>query len=264
MVCGCKLPAYEVQKEAEIFKTNNPSVSSAIKYSERTIHYVKYGNPKAQAVMFVHGSPGSWHGWIRFINDPELNKNFFLIAVDRPGFGNSDFGLSEPSINKQAEALYAVIEHEKLIQPILVGHSLGGPVISRMAMNHPEQIAGLVFVAASVSPELEETKWFQYPADWFGIKQVIPNELRVCNEEILALKTSLTEMLPLWPKIKSQTIIIHGEKDDLVPVANKDFLLARIDKALIKDVVVDKELNHFIPWKKPHLIKQAIQKLKRE
>ncbi|AZZ36361.1 alpha/beta hydrolase [Bdellovibrio sp. qaytius] len=262
-ISGCELPAYDVDKEAVQFKKENPTAYSTIKFEDRNIHYLKYGNPTAQPVVFVHGSPGSLGGWIRYINDPELNKKFYLISIDRPGFGNSGFGISEPSIDKQAEALYAVIEAEKLTNPILVGHSLGGPVIARMAMNHPDQIYGLVFVAASVSPDLEETKWFQYPARWFGIKQIIPTELRVCNEEIMALKENLIEMLPMWSKIKAKTIIIHGDEDDLVPIANKDFLLKQLNPAVITDVVVIDKMNHFIPWKKPFLIKQAIIKLKR-
>ena len=263
ILSGCKLPAYEVQKEAEIFKTNNASQFSTLQYKERKIHFVKYGNPKAQPVMFVHGSPGSWEGWVRFLNDPELYQNFYLIAVDRPGFGGSGLGISEPSIEKQAEALFAVIEQEQLKKPILIGHSLGGAVIARMAMNHPKEISGLIFVAASVSPELEETKWFQYPASWYGLKQLIPTELRVCNEEILALKESLIQMLPLWSDIKAKTIIIHGQKDDLVPIANKDFLVNHLNSELVLQVVVDNDLNHFVPWKKPFLIKQALLKFKR-
>ena len=261
---GCKLPAYEVQKDADLFKSNNPQAFSTVQFKGRDIQYVKFGDLKKQPVIFVHGSPGSWQGWVRFINDPELIEKFYLIAVDRPGFGKSNFGQSEPSIQNQAEALFAVIKNENLINPILVGHSLGGPVIARMAMNHPNEISALVFVAASVSPDLEETKWFQYPATWFGVKQVIPTELRVCNEEILALKDNLNEMLPLWSKITAKTIIIHGEKDDLVPVANKDFLLKHLNPNVIVDVAVDADLNHFIPWKKPFLIKQALLKLERK
>jgi pimeloyl-ACP methyl ester carboxylesterase len=40
-------------------------------------------------------------------------------------------------------------------QVILVGHSLGGPLIARMTMDYPELIDGLVFVAGSVAPKLE-------------------------------------------------------------------------------------------------------------
>jgi len=261
-IAGCELPAQEVNKEAEFFKNNNPEAFSTIRFEEsRNIRYVKYGDSKKQPIIFVHGSPGSWDGWVRFINDPELNERFYIIAFDRPGFGESGYGVSEPSIHKQAEALYKVIQLENLRDPILIAHSLGGPVIARMAMNHPSEISGLIFVAASVSPDLEETKWFQYPATWFGVKQVIPTALRVCNEEILALKENLIEMLPLWSKITAKSIIIHGEKDNLVPVANKDFLLKHLDSNVIAGVVVEKDLNHFIPWKKPYLIKQAIFKL---
>lgn len=258
---GCQMPALDFKKEAQLFKSQNESSFHTIKFKNKTLHYVIYGNKKAQPVMFVHGSPGSWSGWIRFLKDSELNTNFLIIAVDRLGYGGSEPGRSEPSLDIQAEALNAILIEEKLSHVILVGHSLGGPVIARMAMNHSENIFGLVFVAASVSPELEKTKWFQYPAQLIGIRNIIPTDLRVCNEEILPLKNELTAMLPLWNRIKSKTIIIHGEKDDLVPVANKDFILQHIEPRYIENVVIDSQQNHFIPWSKPELIKKALFQL---
>lgn len=262
IIWGCQIPASEFKKEAQIFKSENESSFRSIKYKNRTVHYVIYGNRNAQPIMLVHGSPGSWSGWIRFIKDFDINGNFLVIAVDRLGFGESDPGVSEPSLNTQAEALNAILIEENISQVILVGHSLGGPVIARMAMNHSDNIFGLVFVAASVSPDLEKIKWFQYPAQWIGIRNIIPTDLRVCNEEILPLKTELTEMLPLWSRIKAKTIIIHGKKDDLVPFENKDFLVKHIDPQYIQNVIVDADQNHFIPWNKPQLIKQALFELK--
>jgi pimeloyl-ACP methyl ester carboxylesterase len=258
---GCQLPASEVSQEAKQFKKNNSEAFKKIKYQNRNIHYVVYGNKNAQPLMLVHGSPGSWDGWIRFINDTHLNTNYRIIVVDRPGFGESDYGASETSIHHQAEALHAVLKEENLTGAILVGHSFGGAVIARMAMNHSTDISGLIFVASSVSPDLEKIKWFQYPASWIGIKSLIPTDLRVCNEEIFTLKQELEQMLPLWSSIKSDTIIIHGLKDNLVPHANKDFLVAKISAKYIKDVVMIEDLDHFIPWRKPELIKQAIFKL---
>ncbi len=39
---------------------------------------------------------------------------------------------------------------------ILVGHSLGGPVIARTAMDYPDLVDGLILVGGSIDPEMEK------------------------------------------------------------------------------------------------------------
>jgi pimeloyl-ACP methyl ester carboxylesterase len=120
-----------------------------------------------------------------------------------------------------------------------------------------------VFVASSVSPDLEEKKWIQYPASWWPIRWLIPTELRVCNEEIMPLKQELMNMLPDWKKISAKTIILQGEKDVLVPPGNLVFLTSHLDSKVILEADLIPELNHFVPWKRPELIVDAIEKVNR-
>jgi pimeloyl-ACP methyl ester carboxylesterase len=131
-------------------------------------------------------------------------------------------------------------------------------VVAKIAMDHPSEIGGVVFVASSVSPDLEKTKWFQYPASWWPIRVLIPTDLKVCNEEIFPLKSELTKMLPSWSAITAKTVVIQGELDDLVPPANADFLVAHLNPDNLVQVVRVADLNHFIPWKRPDLIRDAI------
>ena len=110
----------------------------------------------------------------------------------------------------------------------------------------------------SVDPDLEKIKWFQYPATWWPLRLLIPSQLRVCNEEILPLKSELVAMLPFWKNIKAPTVLIQGELDDLVPPANLDFLLKNLNDKIVLKTMKIPELNHFIPWKRPDLIIQGI------
>jgi len=63
------------------------------------VHFVVAGSPHPDAarVLFVHGSPGAWDAWERFLKDPELRAAARLIALDRPGFGGSERGRAEPA-----------------------------------------------------------------------------------------------------------------------------------------------------------------------
>lgn len=258
VLTSCSLPFKQLHNEAQLFKQKNINSFKQLSFKNKNIHYLQYGNKNGLAVMFIHGSPGSWQGWVRYANNSFLQQNYNLILVDRLGYGLSSSEQSEVSIEEQARSLLMVIHSEKIKSVVLVGHSLGGAIIAKMAMLEPELIQGLIFVAASVDPSLEETKWFQIPAQWPLLKYAIPNDLRICNEEILSLKTQLESMKPSWGKIKSSVFIIHGEKDDLVPVENVDFMLKALDSKLTIYKSIEKNLDHFIPWTQPELINKAI------
>lgn len=259
---GCVNPTVAVESDIKRFKIEYKNQIQQFKGKNRSMQYAWSGDPDKRPILFIHGSPGSWEGWSHFLLDPELQKNFHLIAVDRPGYGGSSPGLTVTSLAIQAADIIEVLKTNKSHKPaILVGHSFGGPVIASAAMHFPEQVAGLVFVASSVSPDLEATKWYQHPATWWPIRILIPTELRVCNEEILPLKSELMLMMPSWRKIKAKSVLIQGEQDDLVPPGNLDFLEQHLDQKIIVKVMRVKEMNHFIPWKRPDLIFDGIREV---
>lgn len=224
-----------------------------------TIHYAQTGAENNPLVLFVHGSPGSLSAFIGFLADTALTKQALVITADRPGFGYSNFGMAEPSLEKQAATLKPILEKYKENRPvILIGHSLGGPVIARMAIDYPDLVDGLVFVAASIDPELEPNEtWFRAPLATPFLSWVLPRSFRASNEEIYQLKPQLEEMLPLWKEIKCPVIVIQGKKDSLVPAGNADFAKKMLINAPV-ELVLKKDMDHFVPWSNPELISEAV------
>ncbi len=226
--------------------------------SGRNFSYVDTGQADKPPLVFIHGSPGSWDNFLGFFKDNEIQETFRIISVDRPGFGFSDMGKAEPSLEEQSRIIGHIFTRiPEGQQIILVGHSLGGPVIAQMALDYPERIKGLVFVAGSMDPELEKTKWFQIPAQWIPIKWLIPKSWRASNEEILPLKAELERLIPHYPRIRVPSIILQGELDELVPPGNADFLEKQLINAEVQKQMYP-QLNHFIPWSRPRIIKDAI------
>ncbi len=228
---------------------------------KRRINYLTVGDSLKPLVVFVHGSPGSLSAFIDFMADTVLLGKAQLISVDRPGFGYSNFGFAEPSLEKQAAFLKPIIEQHKKQRPIiLVGHSLGGPIICRMAIDYPELIDGLVIVAGSIDPELEPKEWFRAPLATPFLSWIMPRSLRASNKEIYRLKPQLEAMIPLYPKIKASAIVIQGGKDDLVAPGNADFAKKMITNAPVK-LMLKADMNHFVPWTHPEMIREAILEL---
>ncbi len=230
-------------------------------FDGRTINYLEVAKDSTlPMVVFVHGAPGSLKDFLSFMKDSSLTAKARLISVDRPGYGYSDFGKVETSIQKQAALLKPLLEMNQSKQaPILVGHSYGGPVIARVAMDYPELVGALVMAAPAVDPENERIFWVSYPADWPPFRWLLPSVVRVTNDEKLSHVEELEKMLPHWSQIQAPTTFIHGHKDKLVPIANSEFGERMITNAPVDTVFVEK-LNHLIPWKRPDLIKKAILK----
>ncbi len=224
----------------------------------RTIHYADIGDASLPLVVFVHGSPGSWKTFAGFMADPYLQGKVRMIAVDRPGFGQSESGREVKSLKRQAALLKPILDRNRSGSgAILVGHSFGGPVISRMAMDYSDQIGALIMVSPTIDPELENTFWYQHLVKVPLLQILIPKNLTTANQEILPLKGELEKMVTHWNEIHVPVYLIHGERDRLVSPENAEFAERMLVNAELK-VYRMPELNHYIPWTRPDLIKFAI------
>ncbi|MFK7953424.1 MAG: alpha/beta fold hydrolase [Ekhidna sp.] len=226
----------------------------------RNIHYAFTNQKKEALVVFIHGSPGSWNAFIDYFKSDSLLSVADVLAIDRPGYGKSDFGNAEPSLKIQSQLINKVIEqfdHKKII---LIGHSLGGPVIARLAMDYPSHFDGLIFVAPSINPDLEKKEWFREIFKSRIGKIFVPTEIGVSNEEIISLKNELLKMVPKWKDIQTQSIVIQGTEDWLVPADNALFAEEMLDDSLLTIKMMDGE-NHFIPWSNEGVITEAIYQI---
>ena len=197
---------------------------SDFEFGGRKIHYVEAGSSERPKVLFLHGSPGSWTNWKGYFKEKDLLGAAHLIAPDRPGFGGSGPNKAEPSLQKQADAMVEVLRHvEDPGKAILVGYSLGGPLAVKIAQEYPEWVESIVLVAPSIDPELEETKWIQYPATWKAVNWIVPDFALNSNREIMPLKVELEAMLPKYKDITVPVSMLQGTSDQLVPKENADF-----------------------------------------
>lgn len=110
-------------------------------------------------IVLIHGASGSLRDFT-FDLAEQLKDRYRVIAVDRPGMGRSDrpAGYGGAWNNKaespalQARLLEAAAQQVGLNNPIVLGHSYGGAVTLAWALEHPQQTAGLVLVAAASNP----------------------------------------------------------------------------------------------------------------
>jgi pimeloyl-ACP methyl ester carboxylesterase len=109
------------------------------------IHYLDEGT--GPTLLLVHGLAGQMHNFTHSLLG-KLRQNFRVVILDRPGSGYSTRPAgASATISAQAQILSRFCEALELERPLIVGHSLGGAIALALALNHPEQVAGLALLA---------------------------------------------------------------------------------------------------------------------
>ena len=115
--------------------------------------YVKeWGNPAGKPVLMIHGTTSSLDEFVVSLG-PTLSPDYRLIAYDRPGMGRSTHRPGDAAkLTLQAQTAADIIAALKLDHPVVIGHSYGGAVALRLALDHPQDIAGLVLLSPASHP----------------------------------------------------------------------------------------------------------------
>jgi len=233
-----------------------------INVSGRPLHFLEVYRDRQKGpkplIIFVHGTPGAWFDYAAFLGSDYMRDNFHMISIDRLGHGGSN-GKVESSLKAQAAALKPLFERNTTNKgAILVGHSYGGPVVARAAMDHADDVSGLVFIASTADPK-RSRRWYNTAAGIPPICWLLPRELARSNREILPLKRELKAILPLWQNITVPTTIIQGGKDKLVKAKNANFIQKSLSNAKV-EMIFDAEADHFIHWRNPQLLIDALMR----
>jgi pimeloyl-ACP methyl ester carboxylesterase len=219
------------------------------------ISYLIAGDPTGTRVVLVHGTPGSADAWADYLLAPPAGLE--LVALDRPGFGRSGPDGAVTALAAQAAAVTALIATDGR-RTVLLGHSLGGPIVALVAAEHPDRVAALVLLAGSLDPSLEEIHPLQPLGTWWPVRKMLPRALRNANAELMALQPELVALAGMLDQITAPVLIVHGTADTLVPVANVPFMQAHLARARCRSTRLLDGANHFLPWNAEPVVRSAI------
>ena len=103
-----------------------------------------------RTVILVHGWTCDDTTWEKQV--PALAKDYRVLTLDLPGHGKSGGPKDgQLSMDLFARAIESVRVEAKADRVVLVGHSMGTPVIVQYARNYPQHVAAMVFVDGLVS-----------------------------------------------------------------------------------------------------------------
>ena len=105
------------------------------------VHYQDGG--KGQALVMIHQAPMSSRQFENVFK-PFMDRGIRPIAIDCPGFGNSDATTFVPKVEDWAKAVPPVLDHLGIKQADVLGHHTGGMVATEVEQQFPDRVRKLV------------------------------------------------------------------------------------------------------------------------
>lgn len=105
------------------------------------LHYRMQG--EGIPLILSHQSPSS-SDMFRAAYEPLAALGIKVIAVDTPGFGNSDVPPPRPSVGDYAKMFAPVLDHFNLRAANFLGHHTGASNVTEFAYRHPERVTKLI------------------------------------------------------------------------------------------------------------------------
>lgn len=114
-----------------------------VRIVDKKIFYLETLGDEGIPVVFVHGNYGS-SKWF----EPALERlpdKYHGFALDMPNFGRSD-RIDNVSIDTYADYVFKFMKELNLEKVNIVGHSLGGAVVQKVMIDHPEMISRTILI----------------------------------------------------------------------------------------------------------------------
>lgn len=207
------------------------------------MEYSSINNPKKlENLVFLHGWGGCWQSWYPILE--ALKNNFNLYAPNLPGSKENPIS-KVYNLNDYINFTLDFIKKNKIKKPILIGHSFGGAIISKIAAKKLIPIKKIILVDAapiryklnpkqklissitkSIKPifSIPIIKQFYQPS-----KELLYKSLGLQNAgysdliDPILKKTFTTvireDLSPILHQIKIPTLIIWGSKDTATPLS---------------------------------------------
>ena len=146
-----------------------PPAGQFIEIDNARIRYVEDGD--GPAVLILHGASSNAEDMRLALGDHM--SGFRAIYVDRPGLGWSERPDIDWTPEREAALLAELISRLELDAPVVVGHSWGGAITMRLAIDHGDVLSGIVLIGAPLHSGVGEAAWYNRASRLFGIGPVI-------------------------------------------------------------------------------------------
>jgi poly(3-hydroxyalkanoate) depolymerase len=227
-------------------------------------------------LLLVSGIGCNADMWLPFMEQFPHRR---LITFDAPGTGRSSTPLYPVSVESLAELAIAVLDDAQVPVADVIGFSYGGAIAQQLAYDYPERVGRLVLAATTCGfgatlGSFEALATLATPLRFYseayfervaaGIYGGVTGRDPVRRQEAMRMRRRIPpapygyamqllggvgwSSLGFLPDIPHETLVICGDDDPLVPVANGELLAARIPRASLNVV---QQAGHLLLWDEP-------------
>jgi pimeloyl-ACP methyl ester carboxylesterase len=205
--------------------------------------------------LILHGWGASSFSWMRFV-DEMAGKGFKLIIPDLPGFGKTEMPKTVWGVGEYADFIIALIDKLNLSDFYLLGHSFGGGIALKIAIEKKIKPLKIIFCDAAVVRE-ERLNLRQRISKFLSNigSKIISKDSRVYaffekiayrlagNYDYYRANPLMKEVFKkvigedlthLLPKVDVPSLIIWGEDDQFTPVEDGVLFQQEIDDSELK------------------------------
>ncbi len=258
---------------------NNFTLGRASLSNGVSIHFAAKGDTANVPTIFLHGYIDSWRSFMGVLS--ELSPEFFSIAVDLRGHGDSDKPTSGYSIRDFAEDLVLFMDALELYKVKLVGHSMGSFIAQSLAAHYPQRIEQLVLISSAASasdnsvlrdikPNVDALQdpidrnvvaGFQAPSTPLPrevMDMIISESMKVPARVWRSALSGLLEVdhRPILQNIVAPTLILWGNQDGIFTQRDQKELLSKIRDSSLKEY----DAGHALHWERPKEVAGALKK----
>lgn len=238
-----------------------------LRVGDLNIHYYRGGPSTAETLVLIHGFAADKDNWLRFSR--HLSNDYQVIALDLPGFGDSDHPAGSYDVGTQAERLASILEAMGIDKAHVLGNSMGGHIAALYAARYPQRVSSLALFDNAGIDAPHKSELFQLlesgaanplvvrsPQDFQRLLQfvfVAPPYLPESLKQYLAEQSmanaahydqvfqQLVEryfpLEPELPKIQAPTLLLWGRQDRVLDVSSIDVMQPLLAKPSV--VIMD-------------------------
>lgn len=212
---------------------------SVVVIDNQVVHYEVFG--RGRPVLFLHGWLGSWRYW--FPTMDVVADCFRTYSFDFWGFGDSRRKNTQESVQNYSEQVVRFLDALGIDRVLLVGHSMGGMVALKTAINHPDRIIRVATVGAPIVGD--SLSWLLKLTDrpfyaesfarlpWIrrylfrlflgetndpAVNEIIDDSVKSTAHTLRRAVHSMlrTDLRPELARLHVPALIVHGGRDDIV------------------------------------------------
>lgn len=245
----------------------------------RPIAYAILGS-EGPDIVLVHGFGGDKNSWL-FVQEP-LSASHVVHAIDLPGHGESGKDVGDGSLAELADAVLGYLDERGIAMAHLVGHSLGGAVVTAAASKAPDRVASLTlaapagfgdqinagylrgFVSATNRRELRPHLEALFADPTLATRQLADDLMKFkrldgVSEALSALLRTLLDGdqpgLDLTADLSGLAVpvqVVWGQADAVLPATNSQSLPAAAETRVVEGA------GHMIHMEKPAVVVEAV------